>query len=65
MAGAAECDYLWRYEDAQGLTATSLGYETDYHKIGEYAGGLGMVVRTPMSLGRQRKRVSRLKSLWS
>ena len=32
------------------LTATSLGYETEYHKIAEYAGGIGMVVRTPDEL---------------
>ena len=34
----------------KGLTAMSLGYETEYHKIGEYAGGKGYVVRTPDEL---------------
>lgn len=32
------------------LTALSLGYETDYQKIAEYAGGLGLVARTPEEL---------------
>lgn len=34
----------------KGLTAMSLGYETEYHKIAEYAGGKGYVVRTPDEL---------------
>ncbi|KAJ9614308.1 hypothetical protein H2200_002444 [Cladophialophora chaetospira] len=33
-----------------GLSATSLGYETDYHKIAEMAGGIGLLVRTPSEL---------------
>lgn len=33
-----------------GLTATSLGYETAYHKIADMAGGIGMVARTPDEL---------------
>ena len=35
---------------AQGLSAMSLGYETDYHKVAEMAGGIGYVVRTPDEL---------------
>lgn len=34
----------------KGLRATSLGFETDYQKIAEYAGGLGIVARTPEEL---------------
>ena len=34
----------------KGLTAWSLGYETDYQKIAEMAGGIGIVVRTPDEL---------------
>ena len=34
----------------KGLTATSLGYETDYQKLAEMAGGIGFVVRTPEEL---------------
>jgi 2-hydroxyacyl-CoA lyase 1 len=37
-------------KDGKGLSAMSLGYETEYHKIGEYAGGKGYVVRTPDEL---------------
>lgn len=33
-----------------GLTATSLGYETDYHKIADMAGGIGILARTPDEL---------------
>lgn len=33
-----------------GLTATSLGFETAYHKIADLAGGIGMVARTPEEL---------------
>lgn len=36
--------------DGKGLTAWSLGYETDYQKIAELAGGIGMLVRTPEEL---------------
>lgn len=34
----------------KGLRATSLGFETDYQKIAEMAGGLGFVARTPDEL---------------
>ncbi|ETN38731.1 uncharacterized protein HMPREF1541_06769 [Cyphellophora europaea CBS 101466] len=34
----------------KGLSATSLGYETDYQKIAEVAGGIGLVARTPEEL---------------
>ena len=34
----------------KGLTATSLGYETDYQKLAEMAGGIGIVVRTAQEL---------------
>lgn len=34
----------------KGLSAMSLGYETDYQKIAEMAGGIGFVVRTPEEL---------------
>lgn len=34
----------------KGLTATSLGFETDYHKIADMAGGIGVVARTPEEL---------------
>lgn len=34
----------------KGLSATSLGYETDYQKIAELAGGIGIVARTPEEL---------------
>lgn len=33
-----------------GLTATSLGYETAYHKTVEMGGGIGLVARTPDEL---------------
>ncbi|KAK3115784.1 hypothetical protein LTR53_004515 [Teratosphaeriaceae sp. CCFEE 6253] len=36
--------------DGKGLTAWSLGYQTDYHKIAEMAGGIGIVARTPDEL---------------
>lgn len=36
--------------DGKGLTAWSLGYETDYQKIAEMAGGIGFLVRTPEEL---------------
>lgn len=35
---------------SQGLTATSLGFETDYQKIADLAGGIGIVARTPDEL---------------
>lgn len=34
----------------RGLSAMSLGYETDYQKIAEMAGGIGIVARTPDEL---------------
>lgn len=34
----------------KGLRATALGFETDYQKIAEYAGGLGILARTPEEL---------------
>lgn len=34
----------------QGLTAWSLGYQTNYHKVAEMAGGIGFEVRTPEEL---------------
>lgn len=36
--------------EGRGLTAWSLGYETDYQKIAEMAGGIGTVARTPDEL---------------
>lgn len=33
-----------------GLSALSLGYETDYQKLAEVGGGIGIVVRTPDEL---------------
>lgn len=36
--------------DGKGLTAWSLGYQTDYQKIAEMAGGIGLVARTPEEL---------------
>lgn len=36
--------------DGKGLTAWSLGYQTNYHKIAEMAGGIGLEVRTPEEL---------------
>lgn len=36
--------------DGKGLSAWSLGYETDYQKIAEMAGGIGYLVRTPEEL---------------
>ena len=35
-----------------GLSATSLGYEVDYQKVAEMAGGKGFVARTPEELER-------------
>jgi 2-hydroxyacyl-CoA lyase 1 len=34
----------------KGLTAWSLGYQTNYHKIAEMAGGIGLEARTPEEL---------------
>ena len=34
----------------KGLSALSLGYETDYQKVAELGGGIGIVVRTPEEL---------------
>jgi len=34
----------------KGLRATALGFESAYEKIAEYAGGLGLVARTPDEL---------------
>jgi hypothetical protein len=34
----------------KGLTAWSLGYQTNYHKIAEMAGGIGFEARTPEEL---------------
>ena len=42
--------------EGKGLTAWSLGYETDYQKIAEMAGGIGIVVRTPDELREATKR---------
>ena len=36
--------------ESPGLSALSLGYETDYQKIAEFAGGIGFVARTPEEL---------------
>lgn len=36
--------------ECKGLTAWSLGYETNYEKIAEMAGGIGMTARTPEEL---------------
>ena len=36
--------------EAKGLSAMSLGYETDYQKIAEMVGGIGLVARTPDEL---------------
>ncbi|KAK5021747.1 hypothetical protein LTS07_010642 [Exophiala sideris] len=36
--------------EGKGLTAWSLGYQTNYHKIAEMAGGIGIEVRTPDEL---------------
>jgi len=38
--------------EGKGLTAWSLGYETNYQKIAEMAGGVGFVARTPDELKR-------------
>ncbi|KAI9685607.1 MAG: hypothetical protein M1822_004465 [Bathelium mastoideum] len=42
--------------EGKGLTAWSLGYETDYQKIAELAGGIGIVARTPEELKEATKR---------
>ena len=34
----------------KGLSATSLGYESDYQKVAEVGGGIGILVRTPEEL---------------
>lgn len=34
----------------KGLTAWSLGYQTNYHKLAEMAGGIGLEARTPEEL---------------
>lgn len=36
--------------EGKGLTAWSLGYQTNYHKIAEMAGGIGFEARTPQEL---------------
>lgn len=36
--------------EGKGLTAWSLGYQTNYHKIAEMAGGIGLEARTPAEL---------------
>ena len=36
--------------ESKGLSALSLGYETDYQMMAEMAGGIGIVVRTPEEL---------------
>ena len=41
---------------SKALSAISLGYETDYQKIAEMAGGIGIVVRTPAELKEATKR---------
>jgi 2-hydroxyacyl-CoA lyase 1 len=42
--------------EGKGLTAWSLGYETDYQKMAELAGGIGIVARTPEELKEATKR---------
>lgn len=37
-------------QQGKGLTAWSLGYQTDYQKIAEMAGGIGLLARTPEEL---------------
>lgn len=37
-------------QQGKGLTAWSLGYQTDYQKIAEMAGGVGLLARTPEEL---------------
>lgn len=37
-------------QQGKGLTAWSLGYQTDYQKIAEMAGGIGILARTPEEL---------------
>ncbi|KAK5678320.1 hypothetical protein LTS10_009492 [Elasticomyces elasticus] len=36
--------------EGKGLSAWALGYQTAYESIGEFAGGIGLVVRTPDEL---------------
>ena len=36
--------------EGKGLTAWALGYQTDYQKVAEMAGGIGILVRTPDEL---------------
>lgn len=36
--------------EGKGLTAWSLGYQTDYQKMAEMVGGIGLVARTPQEL---------------
>ncbi|KAK4957410.1 hypothetical protein LTR10_005373 [Elasticomyces elasticus] len=36
--------------ESKGLSAWALGYQTAYESIGEFAGGIGLVVRTPDEL---------------
>ena len=40
----------------KGLSAMSLGWETDYQKVAEMAGGIGIVARTPEELKEATKR---------
>ncbi|KAF2239483.1 hypothetical protein EV356DRAFT_528081 [Viridothelium virens] len=42
--------------EGKGLTAWSLGYQTDYQKIAELAGGIGILARTPDELKQATKR---------
>lgn len=37
-------------QQGKGLTAWSLGYQTDYQKVAEMAGGIGILARTPEEL---------------
>ena len=39
-------------QEGKGLTAWSLGYQTDYQKVAEMAGGIGILVRTPEELAK-------------
>lgn len=39
-------------QQGKGLTAWSLGYQTDYQKLAEMAGGVGFLARTPEELRR-------------
>lgn len=42
-------------KDGKGLTAWSLGFQTSYEKVGEMAGGLGFLVKTPEELRKATK----------